>query len=260
MLGTMPTLYKPILTEGESVWSTPAKAISDHVFENRCYILERLNFHEEHGRLGEADGKFDQQIKRSEDEVLAEISGILAFAAARAAEPKTGVIIASLEWIEKHPSAAQGHALPGFAEWLLAPHYQRGDEDAGTYFPDVIGFVPNDFHDAIQIPGEQNIVNAASAAINSLNRGRRAGRPSSEANRIVAEGLRDIFLRYNDKITRRSETSWRDEEFIQVEAGPFFDFVSAAIAPLQNLLRERRLPPVTAESIVRQGAATQFLP
>jgi hypothetical protein len=89
----MPTLYKPILTEAESIWSAPAKAISDQVFENRDDILERLNFHEVHGRLGEAGGKFDEQIKRAQDEVLAEISGILAFAAARAAEPQTGVII-----------------------------------------------------------------------------------------------------------------------------------------------------------------------
>lgn len=252
----MPTLYKPILTECESVWSTPAKAIADQVFANRDVILERLNFHEEHGRLGGAGGKFDEQIKRAQDEVLAEISGVLALAAAQAAEPQTGVIIATLEWIKKHPSAAQDYALPGFAEWLLAPHYQRADEDAGTFFPDVMGFVPNNFHGTIQIPGDDSIVEAASAAIDDLMPGRRAGRPSSEANGIVAEGLRGIFLRYNDKITRRSETSWRDGDFIQVEAGPFFDFVSAAIVPLRNLWRERG---VTAESIVRR-AATQFLP
>jgi hypothetical protein len=44
-----------------------------------------------------------------------------------------------------------------------------------------------------------------------------------------------------------------------VEAGSFLDFVSVAIVPLQNLLRERRLPSVTAVSIVRQSG-TQFLP
>jgi hypothetical protein len=121
----MPTLYKPILTEAESVWSTSAKAISDQVFESRCDILGRLNFDEEHGRLGEADGKFDEQIKRAQDEVLAEISGILTFAAARAAEPRTGVIIATLKWIQKHPSAPQDYALPGFAERSLAQCYQR---------------------------------------------------------------------------------------------------------------------------------------
>lgn len=249
----MPTLYRPILTEAESVWSSPAKAISDEVFKNRAEILERLNFHEEHGRLGEADGKFDEQIKRAQDEVLGEISGILTFAAARAAEPQIGVVIATIRWIEKHPSAAQDYALPGFAEWSLAPHYQRGDENRGTYFADVMGFVPNDFHGTIQIPIEQSIVKAASLAIDDLNRFRPVGRPSSEANRILAEGLRGIFLRYNDKITRRSETSSRDGEFIQVEAGSFFDFIDAVIAPLRNFCHERRLPLVTAESIVRHG-------
>ncbi len=249
----MPTLYKPILTEADSIWSTPAEAISDWVSANRDVILARLNFDEEHGRLGEADGKFDEQIKRAQDEVLGEISGVLALGAAQAAEPKTGVTIATLERIKKHPSAAQDYTLPGFAEWLLASHYQRGDEDTGTYFPDVMGFVPNDFHGTIQIPREESILKAASAAIDDLSQGRRAGRPSSEATRIVGEGLRGIYLRYNDKITRRSETSCRHGDYIQVEAGPFFDFVSAAIVPLQNLLRERRLPRVTAASIVRQS-------
>ncbi len=210
----MPTLYKPILTEADSIWSTPAEAISDWVSANRDVILARLNFDEEHGRLGEADGKFDEQIKRAQDEVLGEISGVLALGAAQAAEPKTGVTIATLERIKKHPSAAQDYTLPGFAEWLLASH---------------------------------------SAAIDDLSQGRRAGRPSSEATRIVGEGLRGIYLRYNDKITRRSETSCRHGDYIQVEAGPFFDFVSAAIVPLQNLLHERRLPRVTAASIVRQS-------
>jgi hypothetical protein len=248
----MPTLYKHVLNEGESVWLILAKAISEGVFENRRGVLERLNFHEEHGRPGDADGKFDEQIKRCEDEVLAEIAGVLAHAFARAAEPRTGVIIATLEWIKRHPSKAQDYALPGFAEWSLAPHYQRAGEDKGTYFPDVMGFVPIDFHGTIQIPDEESVVKAASAAIHDSER-RPVGRPFSESNRIVGEGLREIYLRYNDKITRRSETSWRDGGFIQVEAGPFYDFVSAAIVPLQTPLSRRRLPPVTAEAIVRQG-------
>jgi hypothetical protein len=122
-----------------------------------------------------------------------------------------------------------------------------------------MGFVPNGFHDTIQIPSEQSIVKATSAAIDDLSQGRRKGRPSKEANRIVGAGLRDVFLRYNNKITRRSETSWRDGEFIQVEAVPFFDFVSATIVPLQKFLRGRCLPRVTAGSILSR-AATQFFP
>jgi hypothetical protein len=249
----VPTLYKSILSEGQSIWSSTAKAISDQVLMNRDVILERLNFQKEHGRLGETNGKFDEQIKRAQDEVLWEIVGILVFAIARAAEPRIGEIIATLKWIKKHPSATQDYTLPGFAEWFLALYYQRADEDAGTYFPDVMGFMPPDFHGSIQMPSEKSIVKAASAATDDLSQGRRAGRPPSEAIRIVAGGLRGIYLRYNDKITRCSETSRRDGEFIQVEAGPFFDFVSTVIVPLQNPLRERRLPPVTAESIVHQG-------
>ena len=255
----MPTKYKPVINEPESVWSTPAKTILDQVLESRRDILEPLNFYLEHGRPGEADGKFDTQIRHAEDEVLAEIAGILAFAAARAARPRSGVVIATLEWIAKQPSAARDYTLPGFAEWLLVPHYQRADEDRGVYFPDVMGFVPNGFHDTIQIPAEDSIIKAASAAIDALGPATRAGRPSSEANSIVGEGLGQIFLRYNEKITRRSELSSRGGKLVQVERGPFLDFASAVIVPLQNFLHSRCLPPVTAESIVRL-AATQFLP
>lgn len=255
----MPTLYNPVLIEGESVWSTPAKAIMDHVIENRCEILDRLNFHQEHGRLGEVDGKFDDQIKVAQDEVLAEISGVLALAAALVAEPQTGVILATLQWIRRHPSAAQNYSLPGFAEWLLAPHYQRADEEIGTFFPDVMGFVPNGFNGTIQIPGEPSIVKAALAAMNDLSRRRRRGRPSSVGNQIMGTQLRAIFLRYNDRATRRSETSWKDGKLVQVEAGAFFDFVSATIVPLQEFFRALRLSPPTVQSIVRGAGATQFL-
>jgi hypothetical protein len=249
----MSTKYKPIINEPESVWSAPAKALLGNALEQRGNILETLNFYEEHGHLGGMDGKFDDRITCAAGELLAELAGILTLALARAAEAPTGVAIATLEWVKKNPSAAQGYTLPGFAEGLLAAHYQRNDEDKATYYPDIMGFVPNGFHDTIQIPAEESIINAASAAIDALSSVRRAGRPSSEATRILGEGLREMFLRFNTKITRRSETSSRHGELVQVEAGPFFDFVSAAIVPLQDLLRERGLPPVTAESIVRLG-------
>jgi hypothetical protein len=255
----VPTKHKPLISEPESVWSTPATIMSDRTRENRRAILEPLNFYREHGRPGDSNGKFDTQIRRAEDELLAEITGILTLAAASAAEPRTGVHISTLEWIKKHPSAAQDYALPGFAEWSLVPYYQRADEDKGTYFPDVMGFVPNNFRHPIQIPTEGSIIKAASAAIDALRRARRAGRPSSTANPVVSDGLREIFLRYNEKITRHSVTGWRDKKFVQFEAGPFLDFVKAAILPLNRFLIERRLPPVTAESIVRLST-TQFLP
>jgi hypothetical protein len=248
---TMATKYKPVTSEPESVLSTLAKIISDLVPEHRSSILESLNFYAEHGRPGEMGGKFDVQIKRAEDEVLEEIAGILTFAFARAVEAPIGVVIATLERIKKHPSAAQNYALPGFAEWLLAAHYQRADEEKGTYYPDIMGFAPNGSPATMQIPTEDSIIKAASAALEGL--GRRPGRPSSEATRIVSKGLREIFLRYNVKIARRSEISSRHGELVQVEAGPFFGFVSAAIVPLQNILRERRLPPLIVESIVRLG-------
>jgi len=249
----MPTKYKPVLSEVESAWSGPAKMISDQVFQNRANILEALNFYDEHGRLGDAGGGFDQQLLQSEQEILSEIADYLTFAAAQAAEPRRGVLIATLEHLQKHPAGAQNRTLPGVVERLLADHYQRGEEEKGTHFPDVMGFLPGGIEDTIETPNEASISNAASAAIDDLKEGIVAGRPRSKANTIVAHGLGLIFLRYNEKITRRSETSWRDGEFIQVETGEFLTFVRAAIVPLANFLHERHLPRVTAESIVRQA-------
>lgn len=249
----MSTLYKPIVVSPESAWSNPAKAISYEVFENRAQILKSLNFHEEHGHLGDGGGKFDDSIVRAENELLNEIAGILTFAAAQAVEIKVGVAIATLAWVRKNPSSAQSRTLPGFVEWLLADHYQRTDESKATYFPDIMGFVPDGFAGKMAIADENSIINAASAAINQLGQNRSAGRPFSEASRVVAVGLRPIFLRYNAKITRHFETSWRDGEFKQIAAGPYFDFVSAAIAPLQKFLLERDLNEVSVDKIVRLG-------
>ena len=249
----MPTLYKPVTGEVESVWSGPAEAILVQVFENRAAILETLNFHEEHGRLGDADGRFDEKLLKAEDELLAEIAGVLTFAAAQAAEPKPGVAIATLEWIRKHPSAAQDRSLPGFAEWLIADHYQRDDEQKGTYFPDIMGFKPNGFDAEMAIPDEAAIIKAATAAIDELNAERSAGRPTSEAVRTVAEGLRSIFLRFNEKTTRRSEQTSKDGRLKQTEGGPFFEFVRAAILALQNILVDRNLRELSINSIVHNG-------
>jgi len=249
----VPTLYKPILSEPESVWANPAKTILDEILANGPEILESLNFYEEHGRPGETEGKFDEQIVRSGNEVLSEMAGILIFAAAQAAEPKAGVKIATLERIRKNPSSAQDRTLPGFAEWILADHYKRDQEDNGTYFPDIVGFVPNGFDGTIETPDEESIIQAASAAIEYLNGNRSTGRPVSEAIRIVSEGLRSIFLRYNEKITRHSEITSRDGRFLQMESGPFFEFVCTVVLPLQNFLVGRNLKQIAASSIVHNG-------
>lgn len=148
-------MYKPIVTEPESVWSTAAKTVSAQVFENRTSILEALNFHKEHGRPEDMDGKFAPQITHDENEALSEIAGLLTLAAAQAAKPRVGVMIATLGWIQKHPSAAQDRTLPGFAERLLAHHYRRADETKATHFPDILGFAPEGIEDTVQLPTKE---------------------------------------------------------------------------------------------------------
>ena len=256
----MPTLYKPIVSDSGGVWSSPeARAISDAVQESSAKILAALNFYEEHGRLGDADGKFDDQITKAANEVLAEVAGILTFAAAQAAEPKVGTAVATLEWIRKHPSSAQDRTLPGFAEWLLADHYQRDGEEKGAHFQDIMGFRPGGFFGEMKVPDEAAIVNAATAAIEDLETTRSTGRPASAAIPIVADGLRPIFLRYNEKITRHSELTSNDSRLLQTEGGPFFEFIRAAVLPLQTFLTDQDLSNIAASSIVRR-AATQIPP
>jgi hypothetical protein len=249
----MPTKYKPIISEPESVWSEPAIIIKAKVLENREVILERLNFYDEHGRVGDFEGKFDEQIARFETEVLDEVAGILTLPAAEAVYPTPGVILATLEWVKKNPSAAQDHTLPGIAEWMLAPHYQRAGEAPGTYFADILGFLPNNFQDALNIPEQTSVVKAASAAIDGLLPGHTAGRPVSRINAVLGPKLRPLYLRYNPKITRHSVITWKGWHYTQMEAGSYLDFVRAVTLPLDQLVLERGLQRVSPEVIARLG-------
>ena len=53
----------------------------------------------------------------------------------------------------------------------------------------------------------------------------------------LAFGLRRIFLRFNDRITRKAVWSSRgDGDYFQQEAGPFFAFVEEVIRPLHEFL------------------------
>jgi hypothetical protein len=251
----VPTLYKPVSSDPESLWSVVAVAISAEVDKHRPSILDALNFDEEYGRIGHHGGKFDAQIKRAQDEVLEEIKGVLTYAAVRAAKPSVGQIIATLEESRRKPSAVQDPNVPGFVQWHVADRYQVGEEPKGTLFPHIMGFSPDGYPHSVEIPHQESVVEAVSAAIADLKQNRVPGRSRSEVTRIVASGLRSIYLCFNSHVARRYETSsLGDGQLIQIETGQFSQFVRAVLDPLAALLDERGLKKKFAVSSIARMA------
>ena len=209
--------------------------------------------------MGEWEGRFDEQIVEAQREVIEEISSILVSGAGLSARPSSGEIIATLKFARRNPSAAQNYELPGFVQRHLAAHYQREREDKATYYPDIIDVLPIGFDGNKIVPATESIVNAASAAIVVLEDKQTRGRPSSRATHELAPRLREVFLRYNEKVSRHSEwTSLGNGKLFQTESGPFFEFLAAVIAPLNSFLREHDLRKIAPSTLAR--TATQFSP
>jgi hypothetical protein len=58
------------------------------------------------------------------------------------------------------------------------------------------------------------------------------------AVKLLALRFRAIFLRFNQTITRHSVESSRKGKIIQVEAGPFVEFLDEVLAPLNRFFSE----------------------
>jgi hypothetical protein len=104
-------------------------------------------------------------------------------------------------------------------------------------------------------PTEDIVAAAADRALNRNQENRSAGRPEHPAQWELAARLGPIFrasgqpiLRHREKVVRREHG---EEVQTYAEGGPFFDFLDLILTPLRKFLQERRLAPVTVESIVR---------
>jgi hypothetical protein len=247
----MPTLYKPQLIE-RFTYRPDAIYIREWLSENDRDVLGILRFHDEHGKPGDFEGGFDKQIQQATNDLLDEITGILVETLPRMAATPPGVTMATLDKIAKQPALGLSPLLPGEVDWLLAHHYQRGEEKPGTFWSDVMRIHPKGFKGIPQPPTELGIRNAAVLAQEYVRQRRRKGRPSIDAHEPIAAKLGSIFLRYQPSITRITEVTPGTKA--SKERGEFLDFVDSVLPPLNTILRQRRLACVTALTIVRQAA------
>ena len=239
----MPTLSKPQLIERESPWRRESDRIQRELCRKGVPILAGLGYYAERDLpVPEAD----QLMLVQDVEALKPITGALTFAAAASEELSDAGVIATLRKVSRNPSLLRLGQLPPEVEWDIARNYQRGDEKPGTHWPDVWGDQPE-----AKVPTDANIAKAARAAIATMQSTRKRGRRPNLANQVLADLLGDIFRQSGQPITRHLRAEMRHGKLVFVESGPFYDFLSLVLPPLQAYLRERRLAPVTIDTIVR---------
>jgi hypothetical protein len=129
-----------------------------------------------------------------------------------------------LKSIKNDPSLINAGVEPE-ALAMVASSYQRAEEEPGTFWFDVDG------HDD-DVPDPQRVRNAASVAIEKLSP--RRGQPRDVMLDFLGDKLLDCFLRFNPTAGRHSVAT--DGDRAQAEAGPFFDYLTLVIAPLNRFL------------------------
>ena len=246
----MPTLSKPQLFERESPWLRESDRFLQELCRKGVPILARLNYYAERDLpVPEADQL--EVLVQDEEIELKRIAGALTFAAAASEDLPDAGVIATLKEVSRNRSLLRLGRLPPAVEWDIARHYQRGDEKPATHWRDVWGDQPAIFEGQVEVPTDANIKKAALAAIARIQSTRKRGRTPNSANQVLADRLGEIFRQSGQRITRHRLPEMRHGKLVFVESGPFYDFLSLVLPPLQAYLRERRLAPVTIDTVVR---------
>jgi hypothetical protein len=248
----VPTLSQAQLTGPDSPWGAAFDQMYLELCRDLASILTALGFYAEHD-LPPPEENSDATPTANEEEELRQIAGALTVAAAVSAVMPAGVLAATLLKVSRNPGLTR--ELPAPVEWAIARHYQRGDEPPRTHWRDVWGDQLSSFPGDVEQPTDVNIAKAAGAAIVSLQKARKAGRKYNHADRILADQLGDILHRSGQPVRRRRKPVMRQGKLIYVEGGPVYDFLELVLKPLRAYLGEKRLAPVTNESIVRLIAA-----
>jgi len=232
----MPTKYKAQLDHVGFDWTRDAELIRQSLMMRKDQILPEAGFREDQAAL----------ISFIDD-----ICGILSWAAAVQMEggfKAANKIISTLEAVEKNPSSISAGNVEPEALGMIASQYQRSDETPGRFGFDVYQEEGAHELDLLQVS------RAALRAITQLQTEATKGRPKKILLNILSEKLRDLFLRHNDVATRHSIAS--DGEVAQDEAGPYFEFCQAVIAPLNeffaNLPQSYDAKPVSAAQVARK--------
>jgi hypothetical protein len=129
----------------------------------------------------------------------------------------------------------------------LGSWYQRAGERRGTYWFDVDRLADAPF------PEPEQVRTAASNAIAALKAESSPGRRPDKVIEFLADKFREIFLRFNKVIFRHSVLNSRDGRELQVEGGPFVEFLEEALRPLNRYFDDLEERQVSA------GAIAEFL-
>jgi hypothetical protein len=248
----MPTKYSADLDHVGFDWSKDLETIRRKLLERDDLLLAKLRFVEAGRCSCDIDASGALLLKTPRDSLFDDIAGILAWAAAvkmDAGFKAANKVIATVRAVEKDPSVIRTRKVEPEALGEIATNYQRADEPPGTYGHDI-----HQDENAIEIDIQQATHAAAQAGL-QLRAERKKGRPKESVLGILT-GLREIFERYNARSGRHSVLISADGK--QEEAGPFLEFLSLAIAPLNEFLAD--LPasygakPISAAQIMRAKA------
>ena len=234
----MPTVHKPQLDHVSFHWHEQSNQFHKELEALRAQILERSGFNNEFGDPSDVDN-----AEKYGSEFIRELSGILSLAAAIKVDggyKPANKLVATLKSVEKDPSLILSGSIEPEALAGVARSYQRGEEEPGTFWFDV------DRATDAPLPDPRRVSKAASTAIRSLEEEVSSGRPRDLMLNYLADSLLARFLRFNDAATRHSIAS--DGDRAQAAAGPFIEFLTLIIEPLNKFLVQ--LPPKYGAKVV----------
>ncbi len=226
----MPTIHKPQLDHASFPWDERPNEFQKELEAQRSQILELSGFNKEFGDPADAPSN---NTERQGTELIRELTGILSLAATikmDAGYKPANKLIATLKSIERDPSLIFAGGVEPEALAMVARRYRRGEERPGTFWFDV------DRLDDAPLPDLQRVSKAASAVIRNLEKAAHSGRPRDVMQNCLADRLLACFLRFNETATRHSIAS--DGDRAQAAAGPFLDFLTVTLAPLNKLFAQ----------------------
>jgi hypothetical protein len=253
---TLPTHHKAQLTETAMPWVAVWSLMREGILPSARQILAMLEFY---ARKDHELPNADMPLTPEEEEELTPIISALTIAAVQSEQMRTNVLAATLARVAREPGRSDRFELPAAVQWELASHIRRTDEAPGTFAMDIWGTDQTGVPYVFGLPTAENLSRAAELALLHVQARRSAGRPEHPAHRELAERLGPIFTASGVPISRsRSEIvrrQHRETVLRSIEGGRFCDFLALVLQPLERFLQERRLAPVTVDSIVRLAMA-----
>jgi hypothetical protein len=226
----MPTRRKALLTHRTLEHAKISKRFHKELCARQKPILEHVGFREEFGDPDLPTYTGEQAAT----ELLSELAGLLVTAATirlGAGYKAPSKVIATVKTIHANPRLASCDITEPEARGSVAAAYQRANEPPGTFWFDIEGDLTG------VVPDEERVRAAAKRAIANLKAQAVRGRPIAQDAKYLAVRLREIFLRFNDSVTRKMVlSSLGGGKYIQKEAGLFFTFVKEVLAPLNRYL------------------------